>query len=213
VPRNPKGFSRVDSESTNAHGWLVRIKRGDVRRSRFISDSTHGGKRKSKLVAQQVYEEWLKELPAPETSLNKLNRRNTTGVVGVHYSHDVDGRYPGCEYESYIASWLSDAGKRTKLGFSCNKYGNKAFALACLARELRTTDRQAVLDEYAARKGKVKKAPKKKAGTKKQAASGKSAARKMAGKKKSAKKKGTKKTASSRSAGRKKAAGKTARKR
>ena len=61
MARQPKGYSRVDSEVV--HGWLVRIKRGDVRKSRFMSDSTYGGKRKSRDAAQQQYEEWTKEMP------------------------------------------------------------------------------------------------------------------------------------------------------
>ena len=101
--RKVKGFSRVDSGE--AHGWLVRIKRGDIKRSRFISDSTHGGKRKSKLVAEKVYQDWVKELPEPDTAEDKLGKRNASGVVGVHYSYDVDARYPNCAYEYYIASW------------------------------------------------------------------------------------------------------------
>ena len=115
MPRNPKGFSRVDSKTTNAHGWLVRIKRGELRKSRFISDSTHGGKRKSMAVAQKVYEEWTAELPEPDTSVGKLSARNNTGVVGVHFSHDTDERFPGCEYESFVRDcdqWGDQYGER-----------------------------------------------------------------------------------------------------
>ncbi len=143
MARQPKGYSRVDSE--DVHGWLVRIKRGDERKSRFMSDSTYGGKKKSRDAAQQQYEEWTKEMPEPATSQGKLSVRNTTGVVGVHFACDTDSRFPNCQYESYIASWLSDEGKRTKLGFSCSRYGEDAFELACIAREKRLTDREKVL--------------------------------------------------------------------
>lgn len=162
MPRKVKGFSRVDSG--DAHGWLVRIKRGDITRSRFISDSTNGGKSKSKAVAQKVYQDWVAELPEPETAEDKLGKRNNSGVVGVHYSHDVDSRYPGCSYEYYIASWKTDEGKRRNVRFAISRWGKKgAFDLACIARELRTGDRATVEKEYEKRGKKGVKAVAKKA--------------------------------------------------
>ncbi len=156
MARKIKGFSRVDSG--DAHGWLVRIKRGDIKRSRFISDATHGGKNKSKKLAEQVYEEWVKELPEPDTAEDKLGKRNTSGVVGVHYSYDVDARYPGCAYEYYIASWKTDDGTRQNVRFAVSKWGKKAaFDLACIARELRTTDRGKIEQAYERQGGKKKK--------------------------------------------------------
>jgi hypothetical protein len=157
MARKPKGYSRVDSE--DVHGWLVRIKRGDVRKSRFMSDSTYGGKRKSRDAAEKQYEDWLRELPQAATSHGKLSGRNTTGIVGVHFARDTDSRFPNCQYESYIASWLSEDGKRTKLGFSCNRYGADAFELACIAREKRLTDREKVVALMEKRKKSGKPAP------------------------------------------------------
>lgn len=186
MARKVKGFSRVDSEV--AHGWLVRIKRGDVKRSRFISDSTHGGKRKSQLAAQKVYEEWAAELPEPDTAEDKLGKRNSSGVVGVHYSHDVDTRYPNCAYEYYIASWKTPEGQRQNVRFAVSKWGKKmAFELACIARAERSNDREMVLKLHA----KGKKAGAKKAGAKKVAK--KKVATKKVAKKASAKKTATKK--------------------
>ncbi len=143
MPRKIRGFARVESDK--AVGWLVRIKRGETRRSRFIADKTYGGKRKAMLVAKKIYEDWVAEMPEPETSKDKVGVRNSTGVVGVHFSHDVDDRYPNCHYQSYIASWLDDKGSRRNVRFSCSKYGDDAFALACIAREKRLADRNAVM--------------------------------------------------------------------
>lgn len=183
MPRNVKGFSRVDSGE--AHGWLVRIKRGDIKRSRFISDSTHGGKRKSKAVAEQVYQDWVAELPAPDTAEDKLGKRNASGVVGVHYSHDVDSRYPNCAYEYYIASWKTEDGKRQNVRFSISKWGKKvAFELACLARAKRTTDRNKVQKLYEKQAKISKKSPAKKSPTQKTSAKH-SATKKKASAKKS----------------------------
>ncbi len=143
--RQPRGYSRVDSHKTHAHGWLVRIRRGGKMKSRFISDAAHGGKRKAQAVAAEVYANWSAEMPPMETCVDKMSVRNATGVVGVHFANDADSRYPNCSYESYIASWMDESGKRTKLGFSCNKYGKQAFELACIARENRLTDRDKVI--------------------------------------------------------------------
>jgi hypothetical protein len=157
VARQPRGYSRVDSDTTNSHGWLVRIRRQDVLKSSFVSDSTHGGKRKSLAAAIKLYQEWTAKMPPMETCAGKMSVRNASGVVGVHYANDGDSRYPNCSYESYIASWLGENGKRMKLGFSCNKYGEDAFALACIAREKKLTDREKVLAIFA-KKGAPKSA-------------------------------------------------------
>ena len=163
MPRKPKGYSRVESDTQQ--GWLVRIKRGDLRRSKFISDATHGGKKKSQQVARATYQEWEKELPAPETSQGKLGKRNTSGVVGVHYASDTDSRYTDCVYEYYIASWKTDDGRRAKIRFAFNKWGKKvAFEMACIAREKRTTDVKAIERLHKRRKEATKK-PKRAKGT------------------------------------------------
>lgn len=151
MPRKIKGFSRVDSG--DAHGWLVRIKRGDERKSKFVSDSTSGGKRKGQLIAQKIYEEWVAELPEPETAEGKIGARNSSGVVGVHYSYDVDDRYPNCAYEYYVASWKSDDGRRVNVRFAISKWGKTvAFKLACIARELKSRDREEVTRVYESQK-------------------------------------------------------------
>jgi hypothetical protein len=178
----------------------VRIKRGDIKRSRFISDATHGGKNKSKKLAQQVYDEWVQELPEPDTAEDKLGKRNKSGVVGVHYSYDVDARYPGCAYEYYIASWKTDDGSRQNVRFAVSKWGKKAaFDLACIARELRTTDRSEIEQTYERRGGKKKKVASKK--KKAAAAPAKKTTKKKAA---SAKKKTTKKKVTKKKAARKK---------
>ena len=196
MARKIKGFSRVDSG--DAHGWLVRIKRGDVRRSRFISDSTYGGKKKSQAEAKKVYEAWVAELPEPDTAEDKLGKRNSSGVVGVHYSYDVDARYPGCAYEYYIASWKTEDGRRQNVRFAISKWGKqKAFELACVARELRSNDRKKIEAAHAKRSksGKLPKASAAAAGKKKAAPKKKAAAKKAAPKKKAAKKAAPKKKA------------------
>ncbi len=158
---SPKGFARVDSESTNTHGWLVRILRGAERRSRFFSDKTHGGKAKSKKRAEECYLAWVAEMAPPLSAVNKVTKRNSSGTVGVHLSTESDARYPDCKYVSYIASWKTEEGKRRNIRFLVNKYGKKnAFALAKLAREKRIADREKVIALFEKSNGPLKLASK-----------------------------------------------------
>lgn len=210
MPRKIKGFSRVESE--DARGWLVRIKRGDIKRSRFVSDSSHGGKRKAQQEAQRIYAEWVKELPAPDTAEDKIGARNTSGVVGVHYSYDVDERYPNCAYEYYIASWKTKDGRRQNIRFAISKWGKKAaFELACIAREKRINDRDKIQAIYERQKGGKKKATPKTARKKVSPTKKKSTKKKVA--KKTVKKAGIKSAKKKKSAARKKTAKKSARRR
>jgi hypothetical protein len=162
VPKKsaPKGFARVDSDATNTHGWLVRITRGSEKRSRFFSDSSHGGKAKSRKKAEACYQDWVKEMVAPASTRDKLTKRNATGVVGVHLAKEVDSRYPDCQYVSYVASWLGSNGKRRNVRFLVNKYGKKvALQLATIARKHQQADRERVYALYEKAHGKLKLLP------------------------------------------------------
>lgn len=155
----PKGFARVDSESTNSHGWLVRILRGTERRSRFFSDKTHGGKAKSKKKAEACYQSWVAEMEPPISTRDKITKRNSTGVVGVHLATESDPRYTDCQYVSYVASWMSEDRVRRNIRFLVNKYGKKnALALATLARENQCTDREKVIAMFEKASGPLKMA-------------------------------------------------------
>ena len=155
----PKGFARVDSESTNSHGWLVRILRGTERRSRFFSDKTHGGKAKSKKKAEACYQSWVAEMEPPISTRDKITKRNSTGVVGVHLATESDPRYTDCQYVSYVASWMSEDRVRRNIRFLVNKYGKKnALALATLARENQCTDREKVIAMFEKANGPLKMA-------------------------------------------------------
>ena len=156
---SPKGFARVDSESTNSHGWLVRILRGTERRSRFFSDKTHGGKAKSKKKAEACYQAWVAEMQPPISTRDKITKRNSTGVVGVHLATETDPRYTDCQYVSYVASWMTEDKQRRNIRFLVNKYGKKnALALATIAREKQCTDREKVMAMFEKANGPLKMA-------------------------------------------------------
>ncbi|GIX35762.1 MAG: hypothetical protein KatS3mg126_1541 [Lysobacteraceae bacterium] len=141
----PAGISRVDRPDNGAVGWLMRIRRGEIFIQEFFSDRAHGGKRAAQKAARQRYLQLAAELPPPRTSEGVLSRRNTSGVVGVRLARE-GADASGAPRESYVASWREDGCDRT-VRFSCARYGKrKAFKLACLARELRTTDRKLLLE-------------------------------------------------------------------
>ena len=153
--KKPTGASRVDRPANGAVGWLMRIRRGGTFVQEFFSDAAHGGKRKSQLAAQKRYAELSESLPAPSTSEGTMSVRNSSGVVGVRLAREGTNA-AGEPRESYVASWR-EGGQDKTVRFSCSLFGKrKAFQLACLARDKRSTDRDALLQELGASKGKGK---------------------------------------------------------
>ncbi|TWT87972.1 AP2 domain-containing protein [Neorhodopirellula pilleata] len=159
-----KGITRLELEDRK--GYLVRISRNGNRVNKYFSDSVHGGKKKALALAKNTYQELLDQLgPAENATKGRLTNRNSTGVVGVHLAYSNDSRYPGCEYYAYCASWVTEEGKREKVSFAFNKYGEEqAFDLAVLARQQENNSRDAVVAMYErtakGRKAKAKKTSK-----------------------------------------------------
>lgn len=140
------GLCRFDFEERKTHGFMVRIMRRGKMIQEFFSDKRYGGKRKARASAEARLQELRETLPAPGTTKDVLTARNTSGTVGIHVAHDVDKRWPDCEYWSYVASWLSDEGKRINVKFSWKKYGERlALQLATIARERKLRDREEIL--------------------------------------------------------------------
>jgi len=164
----------------------------------FFSDKNNGGKRKALEAARKRYKSLKRKLPPPKTTKGIYTARNRSGVVGVHLAK-CESIY-GEEYSSYCASWKTNNGSRSKLSFSFKKYGKrKAWELACLAREIESSDRSKVEALHVKRKkAKVKMPPLPKAGkaTKKKATKKTVIKKKKVTKKKVTKKKLSKKKAS-----------------
>jgi hypothetical protein len=129
----------------------------------------------------------------PISTRNKITKRNSTGVVGVHLATESDPRYTDCRYVSYVASWISANGERRNIRFLVNKYGKKnALELAKIARAKQCTDRETVIALYEKANGPLKMALKPsnaKLARKAVAGNDASKAKKAASKKKIAKKK------------------------
>lgn len=216
-----RGITRYDIEEQGTFGFMMRISRGGEHINEFFSDKNYKGKKKALSAARTRYAELKAKLPPPKTTKGVKTSRNQTGVVGVHLA--VCESIYGEEYSSYCASWKTGDGQRNKLSFSFKKYGKKkAWELACLARELESTDRQRIERLHASRsKGKKQIAPapkaskrnpaKKKSGKKKVSVKKKPASKKAVSKK-VAKKKVSKKSAAKKKVGKKKVAKKPTRK-
>jgi hypothetical protein len=162
------GITRFDRDDRGGGGFMVRICRKGKRINEFFSDIRYGGKRNARKAADERYEELCNQLgPVQPSTKNKLTSRNDTGKVGVHIAHSIDNRYSNCEYSAYCASWVNENGKREKINFSWNKYGeHEAWELACYARDRELSDRDAVLKGY----DRLQQARKKRTATKKKTA-------------------------------------------
>lgn len=144
----PTGTSRVDRPANGAVGWLMRIRRGETFVQEFFSDGAHGGKRASQRAARERYQELAASLPPPRTSEGVKSSRNSSGVVGVRLAREGTNA-AGEPRESYVASWRENGRDRT-VRFACATFGKrKAFQLACIAREMRTTDREQLMARFA----------------------------------------------------------------
>ena len=228
-----RGITRYDIEEQGTYGFMVRISRQGEQINQFFSDKNYKGKRKALIASRKRYKELSDSLPPPSTTKGVKTARNQTGMVGVHLA--VCQSVYGEEYSSYCASWKSGDGKRNKISFSFKKYGKKkAWEMACIAREVESTDRAKIEKMHGNRKKKNKQiapAPKptvlardaksnkkaKKKPVKKKAAKKKpvkkKVAKKAATKKAATKKAATKKKATKKKATKKKVAKKKSRKR
>ena len=134
----------------------------------FFSDKRYGGKRKARQAADDRLAEFRRELPDAIEQKGLLTQRNNTGKVGLHAAHNIDKRWPECEYWSYVASWLDFNQKRINVKFSCQKYGdNVAWELACIAREKELCDREQIIKIYERRQAARKATCKSQQATKK----------------------------------------------
>ena len=101
--------------------------------------------------AERAAENWLRKfvptLPPPIISKNRMTRRNTSGVVGVHpHYHTIRRRRKTYEYFNWVSRW---PGCRLAGGvrWSTNKYGeDNAWVLAVKCREMENENRDDVID-------------------------------------------------------------------
>lgn len=100
--------------------------------------------------AERAAKKWLRRtipvLPRAISSKNRMTRRNTSGVVGVHpHYHTIRRRHRTYEYFNWVSRWPGckfTGGVR----WSINKFGeDDAWVLAVLCRRMETEDRERVV--------------------------------------------------------------------
>lgn len=188
-----RGITRYDIDEQGTYGFMVRISRSGNQYNQFFSDKKHKGKRKALDAARKQLRKLKRDLPPPQTTKGVKTARNQSGIVGVHLA--VCESIYGEEYSSYCASWKVPQGARKKLSFSFKKYGKQAaWKLACLARELESTNREKIEQLYTEKTGKRLK-KKAAAGTSSSGSKKKTGGKKKVNQKKVVKKKGVKKKA------------------
>lgn len=148
MTKSIKGITRIEYEGVTTRGWMVRLTRAGERQQEFFNDASYGGKAKALAAAKVRYAEWVDAAPPIQTSKNIKSSRNASGKVGVHTVRNVDSRWKNAESFGYCAMWTDENGKRKKVSFAWNTYGKKkAWELACLARDLETTDRESLIEQ------------------------------------------------------------------
>jgi hypothetical protein len=134
-----KGISRIDCPENKTVGWYVRVRLGNVTKSKFISDHKYGGKEEALKLAVAQRNKLEQELGKPRTDwiIVGNNPRNRTGVVGVRRTHK---KYKGKDGRIYLndvyeVTWNAGREKRGRTSVSIAKYGERsAFRRACAIR-------------------------------------------------------------------------------
>lgn len=134
------GVSRVDNDVSRTHGWLVTIQRRGVIYRKHFSDGTHGGKLKSYSAAKLYRDQIIARHPpfSMREYSNIVKKSNRSGVVGVcRYCASETRDLPQDQQRWFwVASWPLPTGKRKRVKFAVNKYGEDgAFKLALKARK------------------------------------------------------------------------------
>lgn len=134
-----KGISRIDCPERKTVGWYVRVRLKNVTKSKFISDSKHGGKEEALKKALECRNQLEKELGKPRTDwvIVGENPRNNSGVVGVRRAVQKYVGKDGKVYlnEVYEVSWNAGREKRGRTSVSIKKHGEAgAFRRACAIR-------------------------------------------------------------------------------
>jgi hypothetical protein len=134
-----KGISRIDCPERKTVGWYVRVRLKNVTKSKFISDSVHGGTEAALEKALECRNQLEQELGKPRTDwvIVGENPRNKSGVVGVRRAVKKYRGKDGTIHlnEVYQVSWNAGREKKGQTSVSIKKYGEMgAFRRACAIR-------------------------------------------------------------------------------
>lgn len=115
---------------------------------KYFTLKEYGSWRKAETAATAWLETTLPTLPPPVAREGRMTKKNNSGVVGVYRSSGTirnrDGKTYNCS--RWVARWPG-CPFRGGLSWSVKEFGEEgAFALAVIARELRTVNRDRVMD-------------------------------------------------------------------
>lgn len=157
-----KGISRIDCPQRKTVGWYVRVRLKNVTKSKFISDSAHGGREAALERAIECRNRLEEELGKPRTDwvVVGLNPRNKSGVVGVRRIVKKYHRKDGTVHlnEIYQVTWHAGREIRGQASVSIAKYGEAgAFRRACAIRRQKEEQMygKVVVSKWAEALGKV----------------------------------------------------------
>ena len=163
------GISRVDNEVSRTHGWLVTIQRRGVIYRKHFSDGVHGSRTKSFAAAQRYRDDIVAKYPpfSMREYSSIVKKSNRSGVVGVcRYCASETRDLPEDQQRWFwVASWPLPDGKRKRVKFAVNKYGEeKAFKMALKARREAMRSLEGSFDPGAIRRTNRRRATAKSAG-------------------------------------------------
>ena len=149
-PGKSKGVTRIEIPEKHTFGWMMRIRRGKKSFQEWFADRKFGGKTKAKAAALKRYQRLDAKLPdATLSSKGRKTKRNSSGKVGVYLKKSIGGRKAKDEYYACVAFWLDPDGRKKSISFAVEKYGhNKAWKMACHAREHETTNKKAIESRF-----------------------------------------------------------------
>lgn len=157
-----KGISRIDCPQRKTVGWYVRVRLKNVTKSKFISDSQHGGREEALAKAIEWRNRLEEELGKPRTDWVVVgeNPRNKSGVVGVRRVVKKYPRKDGTIYinEIYQVTWHAGREMRGQTSVSIRKYGEAgAFRRACAIRRQKEQEMygEVVVSKWAEALGKL----------------------------------------------------------
>jgi hypothetical protein len=145
------GISRVDNEASRTHGWLVTIQRRGVIYRKHFSDGVHGGRTRSYSAAKAYRDDVIARHPpfSMREYSSIIKKSNRSGVVGVcRYCASETRDLPEDQQRWFwVASWPLPSGKRKRVKFAINKYGEDgAFKRALKARRQAVRDLEGCFD-------------------------------------------------------------------
>ena len=133
---------------------MARVMRQGKRHQEDFYLHEYGSWKKAEKAAQKWVDEKIEALPPRQNIKNLMTKRNSSGVVGVNLSKQVQRRpYGEYEYWKWIARW-PNCPNSGGVSWSTNEWGDEdAFVLAVITRQMESAEREKIKKEFTKIKG------------------------------------------------------------